>query len=193
MSLRDRKNALEAQGFDPKKDKINGYEGLEAGKYHMVAESISASKYGQLAVRAQVLEGEGQGRIEFINVGLDETKRNGEPLPDFIIDRNIKTIDSLASVLGVAISDDGWDDIQKMVDEFQAGEGKQFYMDLTLSENKKRPEYPYKSYEFEEVAQDSFEESVPEVKDEDLPFGDQAAPAPTDADAPVDANGERPF
>ncbi|WP_048702615.1 hypothetical protein [Companilactobacillus ginsenosidimutans] len=191
MSLRDRKNALEAQGFDPKNDKINGYEGLPAGKYHMLTEAISPSKFGQLSVRAQVIEGEHSGQNEFINVSLDETKRNGEPLPDFIIDRNIKTIASLAAVLGVALSDEAWDDIQEMVNEFQKGEGKQFNMDLTLKENKNNPAYPYKTYEFEEVKEDPFEETAPEIKDEDLPFGN--APAPTDADAPIDKNGERPF
>lgn len=189
MSLRDRKNALEAQGYDPKKDKINGYEGLPEGKYHVIAEQISPSKYGQLVVRTQVLEGEYQGRIEFINVGLDDTKQNGEPLPDFVVDRNIKTISRLAIVLGVALTDEAWDDVQKMSNEFQVGEGKQFNMDMALSENKTRPEYPYKSYEFEEVVDDPFDKNeAPEVKDEDLPFGNNA-PAPT----PMDKNGERPF
>lgn len=191
MSLRDRKNAV-LDGFDPKKDKINGYEGLQEGKYHMVVEQISATKFGQLSVRSQVLEGAEQGQIDFINVGLDETKQNGEPLPDFVIDRNIKTIASLAAVLGIALTDDAWDDIQKMVDEFQAGEGKQFNMDLTLSENKKRPEYPFKSYEFEEIAEDPLEQTAPEIKDEDLPFGN--TPAQTDKDMLADMDDdEAPF
>lgn len=146
---------------------------------------------GQLSVRAQVIEGEHSGQNEFINVSLDETKRNGEPLPDFIIDRNIKTIASLAAVLGVALSDEAWDDIQEMVNEFQKGEGKQFNMDLTLKENKNNPAYPYKTYEFEEVAEDPYEQTTPDVTEDELPFGN--TPKEDTPQAPLDENGERPF
>lgn len=186
MSLRDRaKNVM--SNFDATKDEINGYEGLPSGDYHMAVENVQETDYGQLSMKTQVIEGDNTGRIEFINISLDEVTSTGKPLPDFVIDRNIKTVARLAAVLGVAISDDAWDNMQIMVHEFNKAVGKQFKMTLTLRENKKNPQYPYKEYEFEEIKEDPFDPAqAPEVKDSDLPFGDQPQ-------APLDSNGERPF
>ena len=190
MSLRDRANQV-LDGFDAKNDKINGYEGLPEGEYLMVVEKVSRSNFDQLAVIAQVLEGDHTGQNEFINLGLDEVTKAGKPLPDFVIDRSIKTVATLGAVLGVAISDEAWDDMGILVDAFKAAEGKQFMMTLKLRENKKRPEYPYKEYEFEEVKEDPFTQETPEIKDEDLPFGNN--PDNGEPEAPVDENSELPF
>lgn len=170
MSLRDRaKNVM--SNFDATKDEINGYQGLPSGDYHMAVENVQESDYGQLSMKAQVIEGDNTGRIEFINIGLDEVTASGKPLPDFVIDRNIKTVARLAAVLGVAISDDAWDNMQIMVHEFNKAVGKQFKMTLKLSENKKKPQYPYKEYEFEEIKEDPFDaKDAPEVSDDDVPF-----------------------
>ena len=170
MSLRDRaKNVM--SNFDATKDEINGYQGLPSGDYHMAVENVQESDYGQLSMKAQVIEGDNTGRIEFINIGLDEVTSKGQPLPDFVIDRNIKTVARLAAVLGVAISDDAWDNMQIMVHEFNKAVGKQFKMTLKLSENKKKPQYPYKEYEFEEIKEDPFDaKDAPEVSDDDVPF-----------------------
>ncbi|CAJ1186237.1 hypothetical protein CPEBRM1_ABPJDJAI_00872 [Companilactobacillus paralimentarius] len=170
MSLRDRaKNVM--SNFDATKDDINGYEGLPAGDYHMAVEAVQRTDYDQLSVKAQVIEGDNTGRIEFVNIGLDEVTSTGKPLPDFVIDRNIKTVARLAAVLGVAVTDDAWDDMGIMVHEFSEAVGKQFQMKLKLRENKKNPQYPYKEYEFEEIKQDPFETNdTPEVSDDDVPF-----------------------
>lgn len=170
MSLRDRaKNVM--SNFDATKDEINGYEGLPAGDYHMAVENVQRTDNDQLSIKAQVVEGDNTGRIEFINIGLDEVTASGKPLPDFVIDRNIKTVARLAAVLGVAIQDDAWDDMGIMVHEFSKSMGKQFNMTLKLRENKKNPQYPYKEYEFEEVKEDPFDaKDAPEVSDDDVPF-----------------------
>lgn len=170
MSLRDRaKNVM--SNFDATKDDINGYEGLPAGDYHMAVENVQRTDNDQLSIKSQVIEGDSTGRIEFINIGLDEVTAAGKPLPDFVIDRNIKTVARLAAVLGVAITDDAWDDMGIMVHVFNQAVGKQFTMTLKLRENKKNPQYPYKEYEFEAVKDDPFEaDKAPEVSDDDVPF-----------------------
>lgn len=170
MSLRDRaKNVMD--NFDATKDDINGYEGLPAGDYHMAVENVQRNDNDQLSIKSQVIEGDATGRIEFINIGLDEVTSTGKPLPDFVIDRNIKTVARLAAVLGVAVTDDAWDDMGIMVHEFNESVGKQFTMTLSLRENKKNPQYPYKEYEFEPIKEDPFEaDKAPEVSDDDVPF-----------------------
>ena len=184
MSLRDRaKNVMD--NFDASKDDINGYEGLPAGDYHMAVESVQRTDNDQLSIKSQVIEGDSTGRIEFINIGLDEVTSTGKPLPDFVIDRNIKMVARLAAVLGVTVTDDAWDDMGIMVHVFNEAVGKQFKMTLKLRENKKSPKYPYKEYEFEEVKDDPFDEAkAPDVKDSDLPFGDTPANTASDEDTP---------
>jgi len=166
MSIRDRaKKALDGFTVD---SKTTGYQGLVNGTYEMIVESVQHSDYDQLVVKASVIDGDRAGTNEFINLGLDEVKSDGSPLPDFVIDRNIKTVAKLGLVLGVPISDEAWDDMNQLVEEFKEAEGKTFSMTLELSENKKRPQYPYKSYDF-----DVLENAAPEpidIDDSDMPF-----------------------
>jgi len=167
MSIRDRaKKVLDGFTVD---SKITGYQGLGVGDYEMIVENVQQSNFGQLAVRVSVIDGEYAGRKEFINLSTDEIKQDGSPLPDFVIDRNIKEIGKLGLVLGVPVSDEAWDDMTQMVEEFKEAEGKTFIMNLLkLSPNKKSPSNPYKEYDF-----DVLENAVPEpidIDDSDMPF-----------------------
>ncbi|GKQ42942.1 hypothetical protein RD055328_08650 [Companilactobacillus sp. RD055328] len=171
MSIMDRvKNVQET--YNPETDSINSYEGLKDGSYNVVAASIARSDYDQLSVKAEVIEGDNAGMSEFINLGLDELKQDGSPLPDFVIDRNIKTISKLAYVLGVNISDEAWDDMGVLVETFKEATGKQFTMELKLGKNKKNPSRPYKNYDFEKLEGDPLaDNSQPiDISDEDMPF-----------------------
>ena len=181
MSLRDRANQIK-DNFNPE-EKINGYEGLPAGSYNVVVEKADLTKWGSFSMKVSVMDGDYAGRVEFIQVSLDENSASGKPLPDFVIDRNIKTLAKLAFVTGVTIDDESWDDINLLPNDFADAVGKTFVMELGLRENKKRPEYPYKEYEFEtldtpetideqEPVADPFADSGDEVEisDEDMPF-----------------------
>lgn len=186
MGLRERAAQI-AGSYDASKDEINGYEGLPAGDYQMIVVNAQRSNLDQLSIRAEVLDGsENDGRVEFINLGLDEVTQSGKPLPDFVIDRNIKTIMRLGLVLGIAVTDEAWDDVGVLVKEFEPAVGKQFMMHLTLKENKNNPSYPYKEYEFDAVEQDPNDLNGVEVDDNDLPDALSGTPAP-------DVNGDTPF
>lgn len=183
MSMRDRANQT-LNDFNPD-EKINGYEGLQSGTYPVVVEDVSLTDWGSFSMKVSVMEGDDAGRVEFIQVSLDENSSSGKPLPDFVIDRNIKTLAKLAFVTGVTIDDDSWDNISALPNDFADAKGKVFEMELKLRENKNRPEYPYKEYEFNELEQPEFSEdetlgkatdpfadsgSNIEVSDDDMPF-----------------------
>ncbi|APX73133.1 hypothetical protein M5C72_08575 [Companilactobacillus allii] len=169
MGLRERAAGI-SKGFDASKDDINGYEGLPDGEYRVFVSNVQHSDYDQLSIKATVVEGENDGRIEFLNLGLDEVTSSGKKIPDFVIDRNIKTIMKLGLVLGIAITDDAWDDMNLLVEEFKPAVGKQFIMHLENRENKKNPAYPYKQYEFEKYVEDPNESNGIEISDDDVPF-----------------------
>lgn len=62
-----------------------------------------------------------------------------------------------------------------LADEYSASEalakgiGKQFKMNLTISPNKKNPQYPYRNYDFETL-QVQTGEGFMDIDSEDLPF-----------------------
>lgn len=170
MSIRDRVNSVK-ESWNVESDGINnGYQGLESGEYLVMAARISRSDWDTVNVRAEVIEGESAGMKDFISLGVDELKKDGTPLPDFVIDRNIKTISKLAFVLGVDIPDEAWDDVGDLVDVFKAAEGGMFKMILTVKPNKKRPEFPFKEYDFEKVDNNELPSTEIDVADEDIPF-----------------------
>ncbi|BAX67869.1 hypothetical protein [Latilactobacillus phage TMW 1.706 P1] len=170
MSIRDRVNSVK-ESWNVASDGINdGYQGLESGEYLVMAAKITRSDWDTVNVRAEVIEGENTGTNDFISLGVDELKKDGTPLPDFVIDRNIKTISKLAYVLGVDIPDEAWDDVGDLVEVFKPAEGGMFKMILTVKPNKKRPEYPFKEYDFEKVDANELPNTEIDVADEDIPF-----------------------
>ena len=189
MGLRERAAQITGS-FDAAKNKINGYEGLPAGDYQMIVQNVQHDNLDRLSIRSVVIDGtENDGRIEFINLGLDEVTPSGKPLPSFVIDRNIKTIMKLGLVLGIGITDEAWDDVGQLVKEFEPAVGKQFIMHLTLKENKKNPSYPYKEYEFDAVKEDPNDLNGVEVDDNDLPDALSGTPTTTTDDN----NNDTPF
>lgn len=168
MSILDRvKNVKES--YNPATDEINGYQGLQEGTYHVMASKINRSDWDTLNVRAEVIEGESTGMSDFINLSIDELKQDGSPLPDFVIDRNIKTISKLAYVLGIDIPDEAWNDLGDLVNVFKPAEGTQFEMELKLGKNKNNPARPYKNYDFEKIEQDPMADQAKPVSDDDMP------------------------
>lgn len=167
MSLRD-KAAEALNGFDKKNGKPSSYEGLPSGDYVVMVESIKNqdTPWGseQISIRVQVLDGEFAGRKEFVNLSLDETTSKGNPNP--ILSTNIKIIAKIAANSGVELQDDDWEDLGTLSDALAPVEGRTLLMHLSVKENKKRPEYPYKNYDFEEADEIETED----LDEDDLPF-----------------------
>lgn len=167
MGLRDAA-AKALDGFDRKKGNVNGFEGLPSGDYVVMIDNIREQEtpWGseQLSIRVQVLDGEHAGQKEFINLSLDETTSKGNPNP--MLGRNIKLIAKLASNSGIELQDEDWEDLGTLSEALAPAEGRTVLMHLTVSENKKNPQYPYRNYDFEEA------EEIDEIDvgDDDLPF-----------------------
>ena len=167
MGLRDAA-AKALEGFDTKKGNVNGFEGLPSGDYVVMIDNIREQEtpWGseQLSIRVQVLDGEHAGQKEFVNLSLDETTAKGNPNP--MLGRNIKLSAKLASNSGIELQDEDWEDLGTLSEALAPAEGRTVLMHLTVSENKKNPQYPYRNYDFEEA------EEIDEIDvgDDDLPF-----------------------
>ncbi len=91
MSLLNTLKAIKDEGFDPKKDKINGNGGglLESGTYpvRLISSEMSANKagYEQIVVQLEVVSGNDAGRKEMIFLNFHDD------LPDFVKEKNSKS------------------------------------------------------------------------------------------------------
>lgn len=173
MGLRDLANEILA-GFDPKTDDPNagGNSGLPDGEYDVTLSNaehkVFNSGWEALSFENEVTVGESAGQKEFINLGFDTTKT-----PEFVLQKNIKLVAKLASVIGLQLTDDDWEDETTMAAAFKDGVGSQFVLAITSSPNKKDPSRPYKNYDFiayDDPADQPVDTSTIDISDEDLPF-----------------------
>lgn len=176
MSLADLVNK-NLKGFDPRKDNINGGgNGLPAGDYKVTISEAGHHVYDSgfdcLRFKFEVVEGEHTGESELMNISFAETSSKGNPIPDFVLERNMKTVLTLGSLMKADL-DSGMfllgneTDIHRAIDEKIHGHiGVLVNMNITERPNKKDPSNPYKQYEFSEAEQP---EQI-DVEDDDLPF-----------------------
>lgn len=172
MGLQDLANQILA-GFDPKNDDPNagGFDGLADGEYDVTLENVEhkvfKSGWEALSFTNEVTVGEASGQKEFISLGF------AEGTPDFVMQKNIKLVAKLASVIGLQLSDSDWEDETALAEAFRDGIGSQYILKVTSSPNKKDPSRPYKNYDF--IAYDDPEEAQAgggsfDISDEDLPY-----------------------
>lgn len=170
MSLLDKAQEVLA-GFDATKDSANSFEGLPSGKYTVIVNTIdhhvTPGGWDGLRIITEVNAGEHVGTKDYNMFNLDETTASGKKVPDSVISSHIKLIAKLANACDITLKPEDWEDIDHLVTAFNFGQaiGKIVTMDLTVRENKKNPQYPYKNYDFEPAEQ-------PEpitVDDKDLP------------------------
>lgn len=174
MGLKDLANEILA-GFDPKTDDPNAgsNQGLADGEYDVtlanVEHKIFQSGWEALSFENEVTVGEAAGQKEFINLGFDTAK-----VPEFVLQKNIKIVAKLASVIGLQLTDDDWEDETTMAAAFKDGIGSQFILEVKSTQNKKDPSRPYKNYDF--IAYDDPADQPIDrlgsidISDEDLPF-----------------------
>lgn len=189
MSVLDVLKSLEEEKFDAKKGKVsNGLEALPEGTYNCVfkgATHRAKNGRGFLMITLEVVDGDYAGRTESIFPTLEQTTSKGNPMPDFVLARSIKTIKVIGAMVGLDVpnqcfldddADVNYDSIEKAFDGF---EGKMLQMTIKLSPNKKNPDQPYRNYEFgqveqpkvAEVQEDPFAQAAgAEVEESDLPF-----------------------
>ena len=170
MSLKDYAQKV-LENFDPKKDNPNSSNnGLPEGEFDVVLNNVEfkvfeKSGWEALSITLEVTVGEYTGQREFINLGF------GEDLHEFVLSKNIKVVSKLASVIGLVLTDEDWEDEQTLAAAFKDSIGSQFVLTKTLSPNKKDPTRPYANYDFVAYDEEDMQaiEAV-EVSDEELPF-----------------------
>lgn len=164
MGLLDTLKAVKQEGFDPKKDKINGGGGLlESGTYPvmMTSADLSETKNGheQIVITLKVVSGEYAERKEMIFLAFYDD------LPDFVKEKNAKILMKVAEYTGVQFTNKDLADEYSTAEALKSGIGRQLKMELKVVPNKKNPDYPYRNYDF-----DSLEVSAAEEELMDLPF-----------------------
>lgn len=171
MSLKDYAQKV-LENFDPKKDDPNAgsNNGLPEGEFDVVLNNVEfkvfeKSGWEALSITLEVTVGEHAGQREFINLGF------GEDLHEFVLSKNIKVVSKLASVIGLVLTDEDWEDEQTLAAAFKDSIGSQFVLTKTLTPNKKEPTRPYANYDFVAYDEEDMQaiEAV-EASDEELPF-----------------------
>lgn len=187
MSLLDAKNNA-LRGFDAKNDDPNAMEQLPSGDYKVIFKGLehkaSAKGWEHLMITIQVLEGDHSGEMDFNRFSLEA------PTPDNIVSASIKLIAKLSVALGFTLRDEDWENYDTLAAAFESFKGNAVEMNLSVRPNKKKPDFPYKTYNFSGIPDDPFNaKNAPEVKDSDLPFGN----TPTDRINQTPDNSDRPF
>lgn len=166
MGLLDTLNQLKEEGFDAKKDNISQSSKLEPGTYPVRLKSAQAnvSKSGQtqLAITLEVVSGKDKNRLEIIYMSFDEG------LPAFVLEKNGRTLLKIAAVSDMEFKKKDLEDEYTAAEALSQAIGSQFKMNLSVSPNKKNPNYPYRNYEFGPLEEQT-DNSI-DIEDDDLPF-----------------------
>lgn len=166
MSLLETLKNVKAEGYDPKKHKINNSGVLlDTGVYpvRLISAERDVNKRGQeqLVVKLEVVSGDFKERKETLFLSFDSE------LPEFVLERNGKTLLALVEMAQITLGKGDLDDEEAAATTLQRGIGKQFKMDLRVVPNKKNPDYPYRNYEFSPLDENPFED---DIDDDGLPF-----------------------
>lgn len=170
MSLLKGTAAEALQGFDPKTDDPNvAFTNIPAGEYDALlvnaTHKVFDSGWEAFSIELDVVGGEYDGRKEFVNIGFQ-----GDNIPEFVYNKNIKLVSQLAYSCGLALMDADWEDEAALQWAFKEGIGSQFIMNITESKNKKDPAKPYRNFTFKPYEKGSIPVSDIQIGDDDLPW-----------------------
>lgn len=173
MSLRDMaNNAL--KDFNAKKDNPNTFNSLPSGDYLVSFDGMehrhSDNGWDGLSIAVTVIDGEQAGRKDFNGFNFDTKSANGKDIPESVIATRIKLVAKLANALGITLNDDDWDDMDTLSAAFLGSKGTSVHMKLDVRENKKKPQYPYKNYDFSPATKEEANNDPIDIDDDDLPF-----------------------
>ena len=168
MGLLETLKSVKNEGFDAKKDSINQNSKLEAGNYPVRLKSVQAGKnknndQDQIAISLEVVSGKDKSRLENIYISFDDG------LPPFVLETNGRILLKLAAMVGVEFKNKDLEDEYSASQALENGIGKQFKMELTVSPNKKNPQYPYRNYDFQTLQVETGDGTF-DIDDENLPF-----------------------
>lgn len=166
MGLLDTLKQVKQEGFNAETDTISTNSKLNAGKYpvRLKSSQVNVDKGGrtQIGISLEVVSGKDKNRMEFIYLSFDDG------LPEFVLNKNGRTLLKLAKMVDVELFEKDLIDEEATSQALSKGIGKQFEMDLTIAQNKKNPDFPYRNYDFKPLIAEENEEF--DEEELDLPF-----------------------
>lgn len=176
MSLLDIAKQLKANGYDPRKDKVNnGNQHLPGGEYPVVLTGVEAriaeSKWESINYAFEVRDPESpfNGRTQYVGMGtLDTWKKDGKTMDlTNLVETTVKFFQKALELADDKMKASDLEDNKSMEDALKRkAVGTKFV--LVIGEFTKRDKSTGYNYDLEEY-QFGKTESVPEI-DDDLPF-----------------------
>lgn len=171
MSLLSIAKKIKEDGFDPRKDSVNGMAQIPAGEYPVVLKkvqfNIADSGWESLGYTFEVRQPESEydNRKEYVSFGtLPEW--NGKDI-SFSVERTIKFFQKAIEFAGDKVMKNDFEDGKTLADALDR-KAVGSYFTLKIEETKGRDGKVYRNYDLVENT-DTFGETF-EVNDENLPF-----------------------
>lgn len=168
MSLLSIAAKIKKDGFDPRKDSVNGTAPMPAGEYTVVLKSvqfnISDSGWESLGYTFEVREpgGEYDNRSEYVSFGtLPEW--NGKDI-SWSVERTIKFFQKAMEFAGEKLNKEDFEDGKSLADALER-KAVGSYFTLKIEETKGKGDKIYRNYDLLENVSETFS-----VEDSDLPF-----------------------
>lgn len=171
MSLLSIAKKIKEDGFDPRKDSVNGMAQIPAGEYSVILKkvqfNIADSGWESLGYTFEVREpgGEFDNRSEYVSFGtLPEW--NGKDI-SWSVERTIKFFQKAIEFSGDKVWKNDFEDGKTLADALER-KAVGSYFTLKIEETKGRGEKVYRNYDLVENTE-AFGETLT-VEDDDLPF-----------------------
>ena len=169
MSLLSIAQKIKEDGFDPRKDSVNGPAALPAGDYTVVLKrvqfNIAPSGWESLGFTFEVREeGEFNGRTEYVSFGT-LSEWNGKDI-SWSVERTIKFFTKAIELAGDKVMKNDFEDGRALADALER-KAVGSYFTLKILETKGKEDKVYRNYDIEELpqVQNGFD-----IDEDDLPF-----------------------
>lgn len=171
MSLLSIAKKIKEDGFDPRKDSVNGLAQIPAGEYTVILKkvqfNISESGWESLGYTFEVREpgSEFDNRSEYVSFGtLPEW--NGKDI-SWSVERTIKFFQKAIEFSGDKVMKNDFEDGKTLADALER-KAVGSYFTLTIEETKGKGDKVYRNYDISDNAASVIE--AVNVEDDDLPF-----------------------
>lgn len=175
MSLLDIAKSIKKDGFDPRKDSVNGQSPIPAGTYPVVLKkatfNVSERGWESLGYQFEVRGGDYDGRTDFVTFPTLDTWKNqkGEIINlDWKVKQTIKFFQKVIVLAGDQTWEKDFEDGKSMEEALQR-KAVGSYFNLVIDESVSKKGKEYRNYDIEEEANQPIM-SATEIDDDDLPF-----------------------
>lgn len=176
MSLYDIAKQLKANGYDPRKDKVNGNQHLPGGEYQVILASVEAriadSKWESINYAFEVRDPESpfNGRTQFVGMGtlVDWTKDGKKMDLTSMVETTVKFFQKTLELADDKMRGSDLEDNKSMEEALKRkAVGTKFI--LIIDEYTKRDKTTGYNYDLEEY-QGNKVDQMADIDDDDLPF-----------------------